>query len=114
MMCFFLGVLYIPLGDGMTIVYAGPFFIMIFSFIFLGIKQSLWKISFAIVLMTGVVLVIRPPFLFPEDGSLCCQIEQVFEAEKPENYVLGVVFCISSAAVLGLIGVCIAYLKVRM
>ena len=87
---------------------------MTFSFVFLRITQSLWKISFAVVLMIGVVLVIRPTILFPEDGSLCCETVQEFEDETPKNRMLGVAFCISAAASMGLIGVCVAYLKVRI
>ena len=32
----------------------------------------MWKISFAMILMAGIVLIVRPPFLFPpkDDGNL--------------------------------------------
>ena len=81
---------------------------------FLRIKQGLWKISFALVLTIGIVLVVRPPMFFPEDSSLCGETVQVFEAEKPKNYMLGVLFIISSSVSLALMSVCVAYMKVRI
>ena len=109
----FLGVTFIPLGDALTIIYASTLFTMIFSFVCLGIKQGPWKITFALILMIGIILVIRPPILFPHDGSVCHETVQVFEAEKPENYTLGVLFSFSCSASLGLTSVCVAYIKVR-
>ena len=67
MMCSYLGVLYIPLGDALTIIYTAPIFTMIFSYIFLRTRQGFWKIFLATLLMIGVILVIRPPFMFPQN-----------------------------------------------
>lgn len=65
MMFSYLAVLYCPLGDAMTVIYSGPLFTMLFSYLFLRIRQGLWKIFFALILLVGVILVIRPPFMFP-------------------------------------------------
>ena len=65
MMFSYLAVLYCPLGDAMTVIYSGPIFTMLFSYLFLRIRQGLWKIFFALILLVGVILVIRPPFMFP-------------------------------------------------
>merc|ERR1712156_1030961 len=43
----YLGVLYVPIGDAMTIIFTAPIFTMIFSFIFLRLRQGIWKICFA-------------------------------------------------------------------
>ena len=61
----FIAVSHIPMGDALTVVYASPLFTMILSFIFLGHRLRLYKFSFALVLIVGIVLVVRPPFLFP-------------------------------------------------
>ena len=54
----------IPIGDALTVVYGSPLFTMILSFIFLGHRLRLYKLSFALVLIVGIILVVRPPFLF--------------------------------------------------
>ena len=51
MMCYYLGVLYTPLGDALTIIYTSPIFTMVFSLIFLRIRVGMWKITLGIVLM---------------------------------------------------------------
>ena len=65
----YLAVMYCPLGDAMTVIYSGPLFTMLFSYLFLRIRQGLWKIVFALILLVGVLLVIRPPFMFPEQDN---------------------------------------------
>ena len=40
---------------------------MVLSAIFLGHRLRLFKILTALILCAGVILVVRPPFLFPED-----------------------------------------------
>ena len=57
------------LGDALTIIYTGPMFTMIFSFLFLRIRQGLWKIGFTSLLIPGIILVVRPPFLFPNSDA---------------------------------------------
>ena len=69
MMFSYLAVLYCPLGDAMTVIYSGPLFTMLFSYLFLRIRQGLWKILFALILIVGVILVIRPPFMFPNQNT---------------------------------------------
>ena len=71
-MCSYLAVLYIPLGDALTIIYSGPIFTMTFSYCFLRIRQGPWKIFFALILLTGVVLVICSARLPPCACSLAC------------------------------------------
>ena len=64
--------------------------------------------------MIGVILVIQPSVLFPGHVSESHDNVQVFENEKPENYMLGAAFSISYAIIHSLINICIAYLKVRI
>ena len=39
-------------------------FTLILTFIVLGHRHSLWKIIFAFIVFIGVVMIIKPPFLF--------------------------------------------------
>jgi len=118
MMCSYLGVLYIPLGDALTIIYTGPIFTMLFSFLFLRIRQGLWKISCACCLMVGVILVVRPPFLFPKH-TMHLQIQDNNQTFLAQDYSLndedihwiGVAICFAASCIGGLINVSIRYLK---
>jgi drug/metabolite transporter (DMT)-like permease len=121
----YLGVLYIPLGTAMTIIYSAPIFTMIFSFVFLRIKQGLYKIFFALILIVGVLLVIRPPFIFHnlkpnvESYSIFNQTvtnNQTSPAKdhsetKDNIYWIGVAICVVAAACTGLISVVFNYLQ---
>ena len=62
----FAAVTTIPIGDALTVVYSSPIFTMIFSAIFLGSRLRLYKITLGLVLSLGIVLVVKPPFLFPD------------------------------------------------
>ena len=103
----------------MTIIYTGPIFTMLFSFLFLRIRQGLWKISCACCLMVGVILVVRPPFLFPKH-TLHLQIQENNQTFLAQDYSLndedihwiGVAICFAASCIGGLINVSIRYLKV--
>ena len=62
----FISVLLIPLGDASTVIFTAPIFCMILSAIFLEDRLGLFKIFAGMLLLVGVILVVRPPFLFPE------------------------------------------------
>ena len=55
----------LPLGDALTLVASQPLFTMVLSALFLGHRLRLYKLTFAFILITGIVLVIQPPALFP-------------------------------------------------
>ena len=103
----------------MTIIYTGPIFTMLFSFLFLRIRQGLWKISCACCLMVGVILVVRPPFLFPKH-TMHLQIQENNQTFLAQDYSLndedihwiGVAICFAASCIGGLINVSIRYLKV--
>ena len=61
-------VLYMPLGDALTIVFTEPLWTILLSRIILSIRISAWKILFGCLLVCGMVLCIQPPFLFPRAG----------------------------------------------
>ena len=115
------------LGTAMTIIYSAPIFTMIFSFVFLRIKQGLYKIFFALILIVGVLMVIRPPFLFPnlkpnvEPHQISNQTVTNNQTSPAENhsetkdniYWIGVAICVVTAACTGLISVVFNYLQVN-
>ena len=61
----FISVLLIPLGDASTVIFTAPIFCMILSAVFLEDRLGLFKIFAGMLLLVGVILVVRPPFLFP-------------------------------------------------
>ena len=111
----------------MTIIYSAPIFTMLFSFVFLRIKQGLYKIFFALILIVGVLMVIRPPFLFPhlkpnvEPHQISNQTVTNNQTSPAENhsetkdniYWIGVAICVVTAACTGLISVVFNYLQVN-
>eukprot|EP00092_Neocalanus_flemingeri_P092572 GFUD01117532.1.p1 GENE.GFUD01117532.1~~GFUD01117532.1.p1 ORF type:complete len:452 (-),score=77.33 GFUD01117532.1:54-1409(-) len=56
---------FLPLGDALTIIFSEPLWTLLLSKIFLKTRIGWWKFSFAFVLIAGVILCTRPPFLFP-------------------------------------------------
>ena len=64
-------VLYMPIGDALTIVFTEPLWTLIFSKFILKIRIGVWKWVFGLFLLLGMILCIQPPFLFPvsPDGN---------------------------------------------
>jgi len=56
---------FMPVGDGTTLMFTVPLFTMIFAALFLKQRLTIIKSIAGIVLMVGIVLVTKPPFLFP-------------------------------------------------
>ena len=78
-------VLYMPLGDALTIVFTEPLWTLLLSRIILRIKISLWKIFFGCLLISGMVLCIQPPVLFPPSHDEDDQAE----ADSPSSNSTG-------------------------
>ena len=55
---------HLPLGDASALIFSSPLPAMIFSKIFLGQSLRLYKALCGFVLYTGVMLVVKPTFLF--------------------------------------------------
>ena len=58
-------VLYMPIGDALTIVFTEPLWTLILSKFILKIRIGVWKWVFGLFLLLGMILCIQPPFLFP-------------------------------------------------
>ena len=66
----YISVSLIPIGDAITVIYGEPLCTMILSYIFLGTRLRLFKMFAASFLIAGILLVVRPPFIFPEPETL--------------------------------------------
>ena len=64
-----IAVYFMPLGDAMTIVMSSILPTMILAAIFLKERLRLYKLFCAVLVLTGLVLVIRPPFLFAKQNQ---------------------------------------------
>ncbi|XP_069316492.1 solute carrier family 35 member G1 isoform X1 [Eulemur rufifrons] len=58
-----------PLADATVITFSSPVFTSIFAWIFLKEKYSPWDAFFTLCSITGVILIVRPPFLFGSSSS---------------------------------------------
>ena len=55
---------FIPLGDAVTILFVEPLFTLVFSFIFLRVSASIWKILLCFGLLLGMILTVQPTLVF--------------------------------------------------
>jgi len=62
--CAFCSVLYLPLGDALTMIFSAPLSTMVIAAIFLKHSLRLYKITFGLLLLVGTIMVVRPPFIF--------------------------------------------------
>ena len=118
-------VLYMPLGDALTIVFTEPLWTLLLSRIILRIKISFWKMFFGCLLICGMVLCIQPPVLFPQpsdegddrpgpdhssNSTGGHSFGEIFtgRAEGNEDYYLGVLLALGTALTGSMANVCIA------
>ena len=64
-------VLNAPLGDAMAVIFSTPIFSLVLSAIFLrdADKFTLSKLIAALSVVIGVALIVKPPFLFPDNND---------------------------------------------
>lgn len=60
----------LPLGDATTIIFSSPVVVMVLSFIFLKEPCGFFRTLIVCMLVTGVVLIAKPPFIFHGDVEL--------------------------------------------
>ena len=61
--CIFIGFARLPVGDAATIIFCSPIFVMIFSHILLREHCGMFRFVVIGMLMVGVILIAKPPFL---------------------------------------------------
>ena len=62
-----IAVTYMPIGDAMTIILCGAVPTAILAAIFLDERFRLWKLVCSLLVVSGIIMVIRPPFIFGND-----------------------------------------------
>ena len=82
----------IPVGDAETLIYSNPLFAMIFSSIFLGSRLRLYKTFLGTILISGIILVVRPPFLFPKNIIIPSNSSAELDAHQLVNRYEGNIF----------------------
>ena len=86
-----------PLGDASTLLFSSPIFTMILACLCLNHGLVPIRVLFIILLMTGTILVVQPPFIFGEETS------------NSTEYYIGAILGISTAFVDGLVNISINF-----
>jgi len=96
---------FMPLGDALTLVFTEPLWTIILSKIVLKIHIGWWKMVFGMFLISGMVLTIQPPFIFPQPSQDVNQVSFNTTTDDPltsvtlEDYVYSVNFPTSSSVI---------------
>ena len=59
-----------PLGDALALMFSAPLFTVLLSLIFFQIKIGLLKGWLCLVLLGGVILIVKPPFIFTMNDTI--------------------------------------------
>ena len=65
-----IAVTYMPIGDAMTIILCGAVSTAMLAAIFLNERFRLWKLACSLLVVSGIIMVIRPPFIFGNDTDV--------------------------------------------
>jgi len=100
----------LPLGDSTAIFFSSPAVTMILSFFLLKDHCGLWRIAVAGVGITGVVVVARPPGLFPPEVPITALIANstgfhLTESEPPEQDFTGVLWALAVPILTSMINI---------
>jgi len=90
----------LPLGDSTAIFFSSPAVTMILSFFLLKDHCGLWRIAVAGLGITGVVVVARPPGLFPPEVPVTALIADftgfhLMESSPPEQDFTGILWALA-------------------
>jgi len=101
LLCYFEGIRRLPLGDFGAIAFSSPAFTMVLSIFMLKEHCGVYRCMVAIILTVGVVLISRPPALFPDDGGGGQDVPQAGGADHTEGEIidyLGIMFALAGSA----------------
>jgi len=102
LLCYFEGIRRLPLGDFGAIAFSSPAFTMVLSIFMLKEHCGIYRCMVAIVLTVGVVLISRPPALFPEDvvvvGINGTEAGHATNTEEQGIDYLGIMFALAGSA----------------
>ena len=109
-----IAVSYMPIGDAMAIIFSGALPTVLLARLFLREKLRLCRIICSALLVSGIILVVRPPFVFGDDvgtilynGSIETTELDYKNEEKAtqKHYYIGVLaafICMFSYAIFGI------------
>ena len=95
MLASYLAILHGPFGDVVSIIYSYPIVTLFLAHFILNERQSLWKLISAFVLCFGIILVVKPKFIF----------------ESGETLNFGFIMAFIVALATGLHNICLHHLK---
>ena len=114
MSCVLIAVTLMPLGDALTLFWTSPLFTMLLSAIFMRHRLRLYKLSFALILIFGIILVVQPPSLFPpshdqhhNSSGSNGDATVIFDT----RFNIGIVAGIGGAIIASLLNISVRYLK---
>eukprot|EP00095_Tigriopus_kingsejongensis_P001150 maker-scaffold628_size122696-snap-gene-0.30 protein:Tk01150 transcript:maker-scaffold628_size122696-snap-gene-0.30-mRNA-1 annotation:"transmembrane protein 20" len=73
LLCIFISIKSVPLGNASSIFFCTPVFTFIFAVCMLNERMASYRTMISIFMITGVVLITRPPFVFPTPDTLDIQ-----------------------------------------
>ena len=100
--CSVTSVTFMPLGDAMVLIFTAPLSTMILAAIFLRHTVKLYRITNALLLITGAILVIQPTFIFDHFPNPGLNHHDYY-------YYIGAVIALSSAFFDGFVNIAISY-----
>jgi len=103
----------LPLGDALTLFFSQPLSTMVLSAVIFGHRLRLYKITFAIILITGIILVIQPPQLFPhhhKENNATYFSNDLNEEAETAKYV-GVIAALGGALFSSSLTIGVSYLR---
>ena len=117
----FISVLYMPIGDATAIYFSSPVATMVLAYVFFGEKLKLYRISCAICVMTGIVLIIKPQWIFgniylPMRGGINMNetgmyvVNDTVSVTYSSNYYFGASLAATASIARGCQAVIISYL----
>ena len=106
LLCYFEGIRRLPLGDFGAIAFSSPAFTMVLSIFMLKEHCGVYRSMIGLILTVGVVMISRPPALFPEPSdSTSLGGVNVTEAatatdqsEETSVDIIGIVFALAGSA----------------
>nr|CAD7463520.1 unnamed protein product [Timema tahoe] len=71
----------LPLGDATTIIFSSPMFVMLLSLIFLREPCGFFRTTVVCLLLAGVILISKPPFIFQVDIASISKPPFIFQVD---------------------------------
>ena len=109
LLCVFEAIGRLPIGDYTAISFSSPAFTMVLSTFILKEHCGVYRSFIGVLLVSGVVVISRPPALFPEDITTDIPTTNMSSVVTPNNFqkppfdILGISFSLGVATIAALI-----------